>query len=84
MVNHNSDSVVCCCSRRLYLHAGDEASHCPVNDDSYLKDKVEELDQKVEGIINQTHGNYRRICKRGLCNIGTCANTHIIQKKFQA
>ena len=27
-----------------------------MSDDSFLKDKVEELDQKVEGILNQTQG----------------------------
>ena len=34
----------------------EQSSHCSVSDDSFLKDKVEELDQKVEGILNQTQG----------------------------
>ena len=41
-----------------YSKVESEASHCPANDNSYLKDKVEVLDQKVEGILNQTQGNY--------------------------
>ena len=35
----------------------EQSSHCSVSDDSFLKDKVEELHQKVEGILNQTQGN---------------------------
>lgn len=40
-----------------YWNTVREASHCPAIDDNYLKVKVEELDQKVEGILNQTQGN---------------------------
>jgi hypothetical protein len=36
----------------------EQSSHCSVSDDSFLKEKVEELDQKVEGILNQTQGNF--------------------------
>ena len=43
----------------MYIHCTeDQSSHCSVSNDSYLKDKVDELDQKVEGIFNQTQGNY--------------------------
>ena len=34
----------------------ERSSPYSVSDDSFLKDKVEELDQKVEGILNQTQG----------------------------
>jgi hypothetical protein len=37
----------------------EQSSHCSASDNSFLKDKVEELDQKVEGILNQTQGNYK-------------------------
>ena len=45
------------------VHTGDQSSHCSVSDDSFFKDKVEELDQKVEGILNQTQGNCTLIIK---------------------
>ena len=41
-----------------YIHAEGQSSHCSLSDDSFLKDKIEELDQKVEGILNQTQGTY--------------------------
>ena len=43
-------------AEHAYIHTEDQSSHCSLSDDSFLKDKVEELDQKVEGILNQTQG----------------------------
>ena len=35
----------------------EQSSHCSMSDDSFFKDKLEELDRKVEEILNQTQGN---------------------------
>ena len=43
-------------AEHAYIHLEDQSSHCSLSDDSFLKDKVEELDQKVDGIFNQTQG----------------------------
>ena len=44
------------CSIILATVTEDELSHaqCPENDDRSLKVKVEELDQKIDRILNQT------------------------------
>jgi hypothetical protein len=47
----------------------EQSSHCSATDDSFLKDKVEELDQKIEEILNQTQGNYAFIMHDNICYI---------------
>ena len=44
------------------INAGDESNHCSVEEDSYLKDRVDELDIKIEGVLNHTQSktNYIR------------------------
>ena len=36
----------------------EKPSQCSANEDSYLKDAVEHMDKKIEGILNQTIGMY--------------------------
>ena len=38
-------------------------AQCPENDDSYLKDKVDALEQKMDGILNQTECKSKTIVK---------------------
>ena len=38
------------------MQAGNGQSHCPAADDSYIKDRLERLDQKIESIDNRTQG----------------------------
>lgn len=45
--------VIC---KKCIQQAGAELNHCTANGDSFIKDGLEELDQKVEEIFNQTQG----------------------------
>ena len=38
------------------MQAGNGQSDCPASDDSYIKDRLERLDQKIESIDNRTQG----------------------------
>ena len=40
----------------LHKHAGNGESHCTDSDDSYIKDRLEKLDDKIESIHNKTQG----------------------------
>jgi hypothetical protein len=53
LLNHIAIVIMQAC-----IATEEQSSHCSTSDDSFLKDKIEELDQKIEGILNQTQGNY--------------------------
>ena len=40
----------------IHKHAGDGENQCTVSDDSYIKDRLEKLDDKIECIHNKTRG----------------------------
>ena len=37
-----------------------EQNHCTPSDDSYIKDKLEKLDYKIESIYNSTQGKLNK------------------------
>ena len=54
---------------QAYIYVEGQSSHCSLSEDSFFKDKIEELDQKVEGILNQTQGTYIMILIIITCTI---------------